>query len=154
MIDKERAAFGFAYPAHGSRFGKLHVRIGKGARGSGPRERMVPLINKARATLEWFVEDVRGQFDADHARPGAPLLPSERKNTDGTCARVGAEALRAALASAAERYLPDWPGRITPHLLRHFCASQLYGSGMDPDLRQEVNRMSCDVRFSFFYCCA
>jgi integrase len=27
------------------RFGKLHVRHGKGARGSGPRERMVPLIN-------------------------------------------------------------------------------------------------------------
>ena len=27
--------------------------------------------------------------------------------------------------------LSDWPGRITPHLLRHFCASQLYGSGMD-----------------------
>jgi integrase len=29
------------------RFGKLHVRAGKGARGSGPRERMVPLINGA-----------------------------------------------------------------------------------------------------------
>ena len=29
------------------RFGKLHVRHGKGARGSGPRERMVPLINGA-----------------------------------------------------------------------------------------------------------
>ena len=27
------------------RFGKIHVRHGKGARGSGPRERMVPLIN-------------------------------------------------------------------------------------------------------------
>jgi integrase len=30
------------------RFGKIHVRMGKGARGSGPRERMVPLINNAR----------------------------------------------------------------------------------------------------------
>ena len=28
-------------------FGTLHVRLGKGARGSGPRERMVPLINCA-----------------------------------------------------------------------------------------------------------
>ena len=36
------------------RFGKLHVRLGKGARGSGPRERMVPLINGAGATLRWF----------------------------------------------------------------------------------------------------
>ena len=40
------------------RFGKLHVRKGKGARGSGPRERMVPLINNAGATLRWFVQDV------------------------------------------------------------------------------------------------
>ncbi len=103
-------------------FGKIHVRMGKGARGSGPRERMVPLINNARATLEWFVRDVRGHFDDDHTRPGAPLLPSERRNPDGTCARVGDEALRAALAAAV--HLPDWRGQVTPHLLRHFCTSQ------------------------------
>jgi integrase len=83
------------------RFGKIHVRMGKGARGSGPRERMVPLLNNARATLEWFVQDVWAHFDDDHTRPGAPLLPSERKTPDGTCARVGDEALRAALAGAA-----------------------------------------------------
>jgi len=50
------------------RFGKLHVRHGKGARGSGPRERMVPLINDAGATLRWFVEDVWGQFGDDHTK--------------------------------------------------------------------------------------
>jgi integrase len=33
------------------RFGKLHVRVGKGARGSGPRERMVPLINGTDRTV-------------------------------------------------------------------------------------------------------
>ena len=38
------------------RFGKLHVRMGKGARGSGPRERMVPLINDAGAVLRWFID--------------------------------------------------------------------------------------------------
>ena len=121
------------------RFGKIHVRIGKGARGSGPRERMVPLINNARVTLEWFVRDVWASFDDDHTRAGAPLLPSERKNTDGTCARVGDEAIRAALGTAAAAaYLPDWPGRVTPHLLRHFCASQLYADGMDLVAIQEV----------------
>lgn len=113
------------------RFGKLHVRKGKGARGSGARERMVPLINGAGATLRWFVEDVWGQFDDEHTRPGAPLFPSERRNADGSCARVGTEALRASLAVAAARYLPDWAGTVTPHVLRHFCASQLYRSGMD-----------------------
>ena len=113
------------------RFGKLHVRHGKGARGSGPRERMVPLINNAGQTLRWFVEDVWGQFGDDHTRPGVPLLPSERKNTDGTASRVGDETLRSALAKAAETYLPDWPDVVTPHVLRHFCASQLYLGGMD-----------------------
>src|SRR6202008_245258 len=106
------------------RFGKIHVRIGKGARGSGPRERMVPLINNARATLEWFGQDVWGHFDAAHTRPGAPLLPSERKNPDGTCARVGGEALRAALAGAAAAHLPDWRGRGTPPPMRAFIARQ------------------------------
>jgi integrase/recombinase XerD len=33
------------------RFGKLHVRHGKGSRGSGPKERMVPLVNHAGRTL-------------------------------------------------------------------------------------------------------
>ena len=60
-----------------------------------------------------------------------PLLPSERKNADGSAARVGDETLRAALAAAAKVHLPDWPEVITPHVLRHFCASQLYLGGMD-----------------------
>ena len=65
------------------RFGKLHVRHGKGARASGPRERMVPLINGAGRTLRWFIEDVRGLFGDDFARHGAPLLPSERHDGVG-----------------------------------------------------------------------
>src|SRR5260370_7899732 len=92
---------------------------------------MVPLINNAGATLCWFVEDVWAQFGDDHTRPGVPLMPSERKNADGSAARVGDEALRAALAEAARTHLPGWPGVVTPHVLRHFCASQLYLGGMD-----------------------
>ncbi|WP_344587553.1 site-specific integrase [Actinomadura vinacea] len=120
------------------RFGKLHVRHGKGSRGSGPRERMVPLINGADRTLRWFVEQVWGHFDTDHTRPGAPLFPSERKTADGGCARLGDDRLRAALAEAAARHLPDRPDRLTPHVLRHFCASQLYLGGMDLVAIQET----------------
>src|SRR6185369_16238850 len=66
------------------RFGELHVRCGEGSRGSGPRERMVPLIRDADRTLRWFVEDVWGHFENDHTRPGNPLFPSERRKSDGT----------------------------------------------------------------------
>jgi integrase/recombinase XerD len=120
------------------RFGKLHVRVGKGARGSGPRERMVPLINDAGRTLRWFVEDVWGHFDDDGTRPGAPLFPSERRNADGSSARIGDEALRATLVEAAAKHLPGWPEKVTPHVLRHFCASRLYHEGMDLIAIQEV----------------
>lgn len=120
------------------RFGKLHVRVGKGARGSGPRERMVPLINGADRTLRWFIEDVWAHFDDNYTRPGAPLFPSERKNTAGTCKRIGDDALRAGLAEATEAHLPTWADRLTPHVMRHFCASQLYLSGLDLISIQEL----------------
>lgn len=120
------------------RFGKLHVRVGKGARGSGPRQRMVPLLNDAGRTLRWFIEDVWGQFDDDHSRHGAPLFPSERKCGDGSRGRVGYNALREALTQAAARHLPAWEGRLTPHVLRHYCASQLYLDGVDLISIQEM----------------
>ncbi|MFJ9648700.1 hypothetical protein [Streptomyces sp. NPDC101206] len=50
---------------------------------------MVPLINGADRTLRWFIEDVSGQSDDDHTRPGAPLFPSERGCADGSPGRVG-----------------------------------------------------------------
>ena len=111
--------------------GKLHVQMGKGSRGSGPRQRMVPLLNGAGRTLRWYVEDVWGQFGDDHTRPGAPLFPTERIRAHAGARRLGPDTLRAAIAEATRRHLPEWEGRLTPHVLRHFCASELYLSGMD-----------------------
>jgi len=76
----------------------------------------------AGRTLRWFVEDVWGHFGDDHHGHGAPLFPSERKNTDGSATRISGEALRA--------NLPRQPpgtcrtGRTSsPQVLRHFCAA-------------------------------
>jgi site-specific recombinase XerD len=118
--------------------GKLHVRFGKGHGGRGPKQRMVPLINGAQPLLAWFVADVRGQFDDAWDRPGAPLFPSERHTPDGNSARVGDDALRDGLAEAVDRHLPDWRNRLTPHVLRHYCASSLYQDGMDIIVIQEL----------------
>jgi site-specific recombinase XerD len=120
------------------RFGKLHVRVGKGARGSGPRERMVPLLNDADRTLRWYIEDVWGQFDDDHTRHGAPLFPSERRHADRSRCRVSYNALRVGLVEATAQHLPSWTGRLTPHVLRHYCASQLYLTGVDLISIQEM----------------
>jgi integrase/recombinase XerC len=93
--------------------------------------RLVPLINGARETLQWYIEDVWAGFGLDPGAPDAPLFPSERRLSCGASGRANDDALRAALSVAVERHLPLWAGRLTPHVLRHFCASDLYLSGMD-----------------------
>jgi site-specific recombinase XerD len=119
-------------------FGKIHVRFGKGSRGRGARTRLVPAINQAGDLLDWWLTDVRHQF-GDFAHPDAPLLPSERRDpATGWCCRVQDQALRDGLAHAVGRSLPAWSGRLTPHTLRHFCASSMYARGMDLKAIQEL----------------
>ncbi|WP_435875577.1 tyrosine-type recombinase/integrase [Nonomuraea fuscirosea] len=88
--------------------------------------------------LTWFVQDVWSQFDTDHSLPGAPLFPSERRQIDGPGARAGTDVVRRALAAAVDRHLPSWTGKLTPHVLRHYCASQLYRAGVDILAVQEL----------------
>jgi site-specific recombinase XerD len=120
-------------------FGKLHVRHGKGSRGRGPRARLVPAINGADVLLDWWLGEVRHQFGDDWSDPDAPMLPSERHDPDlARCRRVGGNALRNGLAAATARWLPGWSQHLSPHVLRHYCASSLYGSGMDLKALQEL----------------
>ena len=120
-------------------YGKIHVRFGKGSRGRGPKTRLVPAINQAGDLLDWWLADVRHQFGDDYATLDAPLLPSERCDpATGMCARIGDQALRDGLASAVARSLPQWSGRLSPHTLRHFCASSMYARGMDLKAIQEL----------------
>lgn len=119
--------------------GKLNVRFGKGSMGRGPKPRLVPAINAVDALVEWWLTDVRHQFGDDYDDPDAPLLPSERRDRyTGRCVRVGDDALRSGLAGSVARWLPSWNGRLSPHVLRHFCASSLYGRGMDLKAIQEL----------------
>lgn len=119
--------------------GKLHVRFGKGARGRGPKTRLVPAINSVESLVTWWLTDVRHQFGDDWSDPDAPMFPSERRDSlTGRCTRIGTEALRAGLVDAVARWLPAWSGRLTPHGLRHFCASSLYAHGVDLKAIQEL----------------
>jgi site-specific recombinase XerD len=119
--------------------GKLHVRLGKGSYGRGPKARLVPGIDAVDELLEWWLSDVRHQYADGGDDPDGPLLPSERRDRDtGAALRVGAEALRSGLATAVAAWLPAWTGRLTPHGLRHYCASSLYERGMDLKAIQEL----------------
>lgn len=119
--------------------GKLHVRYGKGSMGRGPKPRLVPAINGVGGLLNWWLSDVRHQFGDDYDDPDAPLLPSERREAgSGRSLRVGDNALRMSLGNAVNRWLPAWSGRMSPHVLRHYCASSLYARGMDLKAIQEL----------------
>jgi integrase len=119
--------------------GKLHLRFGKGSRGRGPKPRLVPAINSVDSLIEWWLIEVRPQFGDDYADPDAPMFPSERHDSlTGFCTRVGPKALREGLADAVGCWLPDWRGRLTPHGLRHFCASSLYEGGLDIKAIQDL----------------
>ena len=48
-------------------FGKIHVRFGKGTRGSGPRPRWVPMLDQLDLILRWFVDDVRPKLPESNA---------------------------------------------------------------------------------------
>jgi integrase len=104
--------------------GKLHVRAGKGASGSGPRQRLVPMLGDARPLLTWWVREVRGEFTDDWQAPGAPLFPSERGGP------IGGDSFANALGEVAGRHLPGPVTHLSPHVLRHACATRLYGEGL------------------------
>ncbi|WEB45433.1 site-specific integrase [Streptomyces yunnanensis] len=120
-------------------WGKLHIRFAKGSRGRGPKTRLIPAIDGIDALMSWWLTDVRHQFADDWTNPDAPLLPSERRDElTGSCCRIGTDALRSGLAGAVQRWLPEWGGLLTPHGLRHYCASALYERGMDLKAIQDL----------------
>jgi len=119
--------------------GKLHVRFGKGSRGRGSKQRLVPAINGADKLMDWWLGDVRHRFGPDWDDPDAPLIPSERFDHElGRAGRASDDVLRRGLVRATERFLPAWSGDLTPHVLRHYCASSLYLAGMDLKALQEL----------------
>jgi len=112
--------------------GKVHVRFGKGSRGSGPRERLVPMLGDARALLVWWVSEVRGEFGDAFELPRSPLFPSERGGP------ADPEAFRLALVEAARAHLQGPVRVLTPHVLRHACASGLYRDGVSQMAIQQL----------------
>jgi integrase/recombinase XerC len=110
---------------------------GKGARGSGPRQREACMFGEGRALLWWWTEDVRGGFCDDPGDPDAPLFPSERISQAVSALNVPAPGIavtpstfRRALQVAGERFLAGPVRHLHPRLLRHAAATRNYERGM------------------------
>ncbi len=101
-------------------FGKLHVRFGKAAHGSGPRPRWVPMLDGLDVLLGWFLKDVRPRF------PDSAVLFADESG-----GRLHRGTIRNRL-----RYLLELEGRpaserFSPHSLRRACATHNYERGVD-----------------------
>ena len=101
-------------------FGKLHVRFGKGTRGSGPRPRWVPMLDQLDLILHWYLDDVRTRLPESKAM---------------FCDEGGGAIHRGTIRNRL-RYLLELEGcpveqRFSPHGLRHACATHNYERGVD-----------------------
>ncbi|MFD7718786.1 site-specific integrase [Streptomyces sp. NPDC059814] len=109
---------------------------GKGARGSGPRQREAYLFEEGRELLWWYVEQVRGLFQDDSEHPAAPLWPSERLPARVALLKlpvapaVTPSTFRRSLKGAGAEFLTGPVRELFPHLLRHACAAHNYENGM------------------------
>jgi site-specific recombinase XerD len=101
-------------------FGKIHVRFGKGTKGSGPRPRWVPMLDKLDLVLKWFVDDVRPRF-----------AESKALFCDEGGAAIHRGTIRNRLRHLLELEAGAADGRFSPHSLRHACATHNYERGVD-----------------------
>lgn len=101
-------------------FGKIHVRFGKGARGSGPRPRWVPMLDHVDLILRWFLDDVR------------PRMPESKALF---CDEAGGVLHRGTVRNRLHHLLTlegcSDEQRFSPHGLRHACATHNYERGVD-----------------------
>ncbi|WP_238845336.1 hypothetical protein [Nocardia terpenica] len=104
------------------------------------------MINGAARSLRWSSRTCSAKLDIDPRGHGVPLFPSERKSIDGTGRRATADLFRRALAEAVDQHLSTWSGKLTPDVLRHFCASQLYLAGMNLFAIQELRRSGAGTK--------
>ena len=96
--------------------GKLHVRFGKGSRGSGYKSRWVPMLDGLDQLLHWYLERVRSLFTT--AKEGPLFLAESGKRIDRDTSRAG--------LARRQKQLGLTPDEMfTPHQLRHAFASML-----------------------------
>jgi site-specific recombinase XerD len=101
-------------------FGKIHVRYGKAAKGSGPRPRWVPMLDGLDLILKWYLTDVRSRLAT-----AAVLFPDQSGD------RLHRGSVRNRLAHLLDLEHAPAADRFSPHAMRRACATHNYERGMD-----------------------
>ena len=101
-------------------FGKIHVRYGKAAKGSGPRPRWVPMLDGLDLILKWYLTDVRSRLVA-----GTVLFADQSGD------RLHRGSVRNRLAHLLDLERVSVVERFSPHAIRRACATHNYERGMD-----------------------
>ncbi len=121
--------------------GKLHVRFGKGSKGSGHKSRWVPLLDGLDQLLKWYLEHVRPAFSATQE---GPLFVSESGK------RLSRDTARASLARRQKDLGFTADEMFSPHQLRHAFASSLAERGVDLlTLKELLGHVEVSTTFTY-----
>jgi len=121
--------------------GKLHVRFGKGSRGSGSKSRWVPMFDGLDQLLTWYLEHVRPSLTASKE---GPLFVSESGN------RLSRDSARASLPRRQKDLGFSAEEMFSPHQLRHAFASTLAERGVDLlTLKELLGHVEVSTTFTY-----
>lgn len=102
--------------------GKIDVRYGKGSRGTGYKERLVPMLFGVDELFKWYMKEVRPLYTDDES---GPLFMNERGQ------RVTRDLIRGNLRRRQIELGFKDEEIFSPHQLRHQFATHLTELGID-----------------------
>ncbi|WP_235634774.1 tyrosine-type recombinase/integrase [Bacillus mycoides] len=121
--------------------GKIHVRYGKGSKGSGYKRRWVPLLDDADKLLEWYLANIRVLFTLENE--GALFLAESGQ-------RFSKDSARGSLRRRQEKMGFSKEEIFSPHQLRHAFATRQTELGVDLlTLKELLGHVEVSTTFNY-----
>jgi len=108
----------------GNEKGKIHVRFGKGSRGTGYKPRWVPMLNDVDILLEWYLKEILPAFEKENMDKTALFLSENGQ-------RVSRDTMRANLTRRQKKIGIPTEEIFSAHQLRHAFATFQVENGVD-----------------------
>ncbi|PKU52175.1 tyrosine-type recombinase/integrase [Lysinibacillus fusiformis] len=104
--------------------GKIHVRFGKGSRGTGYKTRWVPMLNDVDVLLKWYLDEILPDFKKENMNKVAVFLSENGQ-------RVSRNTMRANLKRRQRNIGVPEEELFSAHQLRHAFATSQVELGVD-----------------------